>query len=238
VASGSIGTLMLPSRRLIREGPLIKSCAAKGFLSKNQAHIRIFFLFSDILLWTTSSSTYRGHVELTGASALIFGGGAQKHKKTQYWVDDQGGKEPATSIELRLQGDTKKLTVTAASKQDHQAWLDDLNATIEEHNVGKEEARKRRTARRKLGGHQKKGHRQTHSDVHSVLTASLAGLDLRKDSRSRSMLDDKDSCITESVEESESLVEDPEGGGLSTADVSVNVDGGSRDGGSISLLEF
>jgi len=66
--SGSMGTTILqPARRLIREGQL-QEISSKGLFGSVKANLRIFFLFNDILLWTTTDYKFKGVMNLAAAS--------------------------------------------------------------------------------------------------------------------------------------------------------------------------
>jgi len=62
--SGDVGTLVVPHRRLIREGKL-QELVSKRLLGSLKPEPRVFFLFSDILLWTTDSYKCKGYVQNT-----------------------------------------------------------------------------------------------------------------------------------------------------------------------------
>jgi hypothetical protein len=52
-------TLLQPHRRLIREGPL-QSISTKSLFGSIKMSNRVFFLFSDILLWTGVDFEFKG----------------------------------------------------------------------------------------------------------------------------------------------------------------------------------
>jgi hypothetical protein len=52
-------TLLQPHRRLIREGPL-QSISTKSLFGSIKMSNRVFFLFSDILLWTGTDFEFKG----------------------------------------------------------------------------------------------------------------------------------------------------------------------------------
>jgi len=67
--SGAYDQLIQPYRFLIREGTLTSVETSEGLFgssSTNKVHVEVF-LFSDILLWTTSSSVFKGVIDLTGS---------------------------------------------------------------------------------------------------------------------------------------------------------------------------
>jgi len=61
---GDFGTLVVPHRRLIREGKLQEMTQTRLFGSL-KPEPRVFFLFSDILLWTTDTYKFKGYLQNT-----------------------------------------------------------------------------------------------------------------------------------------------------------------------------
>jgi len=137
-------TLLSPSRRLVKEGPLIKMNSQSVLGSKS--HIRVFFLFTDILLWTSPAYAYRGHIQLTGAeiekeAALET---EKKHKKG--WSlrkADTHREEESLSIVIKA---SRQMVVVAADAREKQLWQAALTSTLQQFNSG-ERAREEREER-------------------------------------------------------------------------------------------
>jgi hypothetical protein len=66
--SGEFGTLMQPHRRLVREGQLTK--LNPGLVTSTNS--RLLFLFSDIIVYTTTSHKFRGHCELAKSTIIEY----------------------------------------------------------------------------------------------------------------------------------------------------------------------
>eukprot|EP00808_Paulinella_micropora_P029750 g8634.t1 len=100
-------SLMAPSRRLLREGPIQEHRTA-GVLGSIKPHARIFFLFNDIVLWTNEKFKFKGYLQLAPLS-----------------VEEQMAQmillyNTQTSVSLRAKDD-----------EEQRSWVVDLRQAIE-----------------------------------------------------------------------------------------------------------
>lgn len=63
---GEFDSLILPHRRLIREG-VVHATYSHGMFSTIRTRKSVFFLFSDSLLWTSEAFKFKGQIDLTPA---------------------------------------------------------------------------------------------------------------------------------------------------------------------------
>jgi len=132
--TGDFDSLIKPGRKMIREDKLIKVTQG-GLFSSIKRKERIMFLFSDLLLWTTTAYQYRGRMSLPAARlekskkidccievsssrelcVLIFDSAAQMDK----WVHDfEEGKTYAKQVRDRLR-QVKRRTLDAKRGTTH-----------------------------------------------------------------------------------------------------------------------
>lgn len=148
--SGEFGTLMQPHRRLVREGQLTK--VNPGLVTSTNA--RLLFLFSDIIVYTTTSHKFRGHCELA-KSTIIEHSDKKKH-----------------GFEIKY--GEKSMIWLCQSEKEKQEWMGEIMGAMAAIKEGIEQQMKRRHATRvnkakTRGGRVDAAHmRQARS--HSLLT--------------------------------------------------------------------
>eukprot|EP00466_Bigelowiella_natans_P019300 jgi/Bigna1/127950/aug1.5_g2658 len=131
--TGTFDSLIKPDRKMIREDVLIK--VSSGMFSSMKRKERVMFLFSDLLLWTTTAYQFRGKMSLAAAHAevskkidlgleissskelclLVFESKAQMES----WIADfKAGKEYAKKVRKRLM-EVRKRTIDSKRGKAH-----------------------------------------------------------------------------------------------------------------------
>eukprot|EP00808_Paulinella_micropora_P004960 g47273.t1 len=145
-------SLMAPSRRLLREGP-IKEHRTAGVLGSIKPHARIFFLFNDIVLWTNEKFKFKGYLQLAPLS-----------------VEEQMAQmillyNTQTSVSLRAKND-----------EEQRSWVVDLRQAIES---AKDNIHNRRGIR-KEGKRRNMRNYERASERHSMLVQGLTEIAVTK----------------------------------------------------------
>jgi len=106
------GGIMLPSRRLVRQGPL----------HSDTGTAQEAILCSDILLWCSSAFKFQGHLAL--AKAVV-----------QPWGDEKEPSKKRVGFEVK-DPDQTLVFVCAGSDpaKEQKEWVDDISAAITAHN--------------------------------------------------------------------------------------------------------
>eukprot|EP00457_Paulinella_chromatophora_P004757 gb/GEZN01004770.1/.p1 GENE.gb/GEZN01004770.1/~~gb/GEZN01004770.1/.p1 ORF type:complete len:500 (+),score=66.63 gb/GEZN01004770.1/:25-1500(+) len=140
--------LMLPSRRLLRQGPIaqmhsgIVGSAVKPFS-------RFLFLFNDLLLWTSSKCKYKGHLRL--ATVTI---------------------ESDSKRLISIHNSQTAVTFKTKDDEDEMSWVHDLKAAL---SAAKEKIQKRRSIK-KDGQNKILRNYQRESQHHSSIVGALQEL--------------------------------------------------------------
>jgi len=154
---GDFGTLVVPHRRLIREGKLQEMTQTRLFGSL-KPEARVFFLFSDILLWTTDSYKFKGYVQNT---------------TTTIEDDKKSGTHTFTLT-------TSKLHICVACKDmtEKESWLKDLREVAEQAKLARGQA----VALRQVNISRRHNHsHDVRSKIHSQVVNSLNSLQISDD---------------------------------------------------------
>ena len=175
--SGEFGTLLLPHRRLIKEGSVMKMKGEGGVLGGGGGGRRLI-VFNDILIWTSEAGRFRGHARLEGMAV-------------EGWEDKKG----RVGFVLRAEGDERgreeqqqRIFVCAT-----QAECDQWVAAIGD--VCQQERRRSGTLKAVMDGKGRKGDRLgggtmrtmrgTGRETHNKLMESLKELKAKGDGSSR-----------------------------------------------------
>jgi hypothetical protein len=156
--TGDFGQLLQPHRRLIREGVVSK--LVPGIIQSQ--HIRKLFLFNDILLWTTNSNKFRGHLQLLGAKTIEivdkkkYGFKLEPHTADSLSdsshgttpSDTAGGLSAGSDIKDKS-GKAKPIIFFCKDEQEQKIWINDLREASS-HLAETREAMKKRKDNAKL----------------------------------------------------------------------------------------
>jgi hypothetical protein len=152
--SGSMGTtLIAPHRRLIREG-VLQTIENKGLFGSIHQKVGLFYLFSDILLWTSQDHKFKGVMNLAAAT-----------------LTDQSDK---TRTGFEITTSTKNLCMHCKDEAEKKDWLEDLEDAVASLQESRDKARQIKQdvllKKRKAAAH---GDRMAQ---HSLLTSRLHSL--------------------------------------------------------------
>lgn len=141
--TGECPTLIVPSRKLIREGEY-KTIQKKGIFGSMKVRVRRFFTFNDMLLWTTTSYAFKGVMNL---SSVV--------------VEEQG-------LSLLLHNSQTKITMMFETKEDRMAYMKIVETLVTKlKETRKQQRTTKRTMRKKACEH------KDNTMVHSQLTKAL-----------------------------------------------------------------
>jgi len=154
---GEFGTLVVPHRRLIREGKLQEMTSTRLFGSL-KPEPRVFFLFSDILLWTTDSYKFKGYVQNTTTT-----------------IEDDKKLGPNT-----FSLTTSKLHICVACKDanEKESWLKDLREVAEQAKLARGQAMNLRAV--KISRRHNHAH-EVRSKLHNQVVTGLQTIQLTDD---------------------------------------------------------
>jgi hypothetical protein len=107
--------IVVPNRRLVREGPLIK-------VSKGRAQERVFFLFNDIILYA-ATPILKGH--------LLFKGKIPLNLILVNDLPDQSPERKNIFELVRLDHKKKKYIICAKELKEKQEWMGDIRQIVE-----------------------------------------------------------------------------------------------------------
>ncbi len=124
-------TLVLPMRRLVREGELLK------LSSFNFKRTRRFFLFNDMLLWATTNCKIRGYVDLAPAQVYAPGMLADTFVQEMGKRDSVSGFSQAFAVEpahaASLQGGFEiihpkhsAIAIFCSNETERRSWVGDI----------------------------------------------------------------------------------------------------------------
>jgi hypothetical protein len=151
--SGDYDTLIQPHRHLVREGPLKALCS--GLFGSVRAKTQHFFLFNDLLLWTSKPPyRYRGAIQLSAATLAPYDKG-------------EGGFE--------LTSNAASIVVLLPEGEERRAWEGAIRALIQE-------VKEQRAQRRELQATRLRAHTVGRGDgrrVHDMLFQQLTELKSR-----------------------------------------------------------
>jgi len=156
---GDFETLIQPHRRLIREGPVTVTKSSSGVFNSTKVSRRVFFLFSDILLWTSDEYKFKGTLDLTPVKLV--------HKSAT-----------AFSLDSPHSAAQKALEVSCDTEAEAASWFDSIQTVVK---ALQEEREKRRDRTRQV--HQRNlTSLHEHDTVHKLVTSSLQHLSTPSDS--------------------------------------------------------
>lgn len=190
--------LMQPYRQFIREGTMIESKGGGTFTTLKET-TRIFYLFNDILLWTTEKNKYKGWLNL---SASKIGHGPEKDGM-QDWIEVKTSK---ICILFRAMSGTDET----------ESWKVDLLKAIDRRNQLRREKMNKRRNRVVRRANQKKATLKVNDNnqAHSVIANGLANL--KQMSEARASLSRNNSCSLISTSMSITVNDDSDGVGMHT----------------------
>jgi len=153
---GEFGTLVVPHRRLLREG-VLQEMAANRLFGSLKPTPRVFFLFSDILLWTTDSYRFKGYLQLVTAK-----------------MEDD--KKPGSNM---FSLTTSKLHLTIACKDltEKESWMADIQNIVEQAKLARAQqmqVRKMQKTRRTGAAH----NHEARSKLHEKLVDGLQKVEI------------------------------------------------------------
>jgi len=157
---GEFGTLVVPHRRLLREGVLQEMAAARLFGSLKPTP-RVFFLFSDILLWTTDTYKFKGYLQLVTAKI----------------EDDK--KSGSNMFSLT----TSKLHITIACKDqsEKESWMADIHGIVEQAKLARaQQMQVRKIQKTRRAGGAAHNH-EARSKLHDTLVDGLQKVEIHGD---------------------------------------------------------
>jgi hypothetical protein len=154
---GEFGTLVVPHRRLIREGKLQEMTSTRLFGSL-KPEPRVFFLFSDILLWTTDSYKFKGYVQNT---------------TTTIEDDKKNGPNMFTLTTSKVH-----LVVACKDTTEKENWLKDLREVAEQAKLARGQAMNLRAM--KINRRHNHSH-EVRSNLHSQVVSGLQNIQVTDD---------------------------------------------------------
>jgi hypothetical protein len=137
--SGDFGTLMVPHRRLIREGVVQKLSTGLISTSANQ---RKLFVFNDILLWTSMSNKFRGHIELERTNCSEYSD--KKRLGFKVAVQNTGEHSQGQSHAENGAEAEKELIFIVNSSAERDQWMADIKEAHDTLQEASQTARNRR----------------------------------------------------------------------------------------------
>ena len=119
--SGDYGTLLLPHRRLVREGSVqkmkgVKSGGGSGVLGGGGG--RRLFVFNDLIIWTSESGRFRGHTRVDGMRVEAWSDAKGRVGFVLREDDSDGEVEVAASRKKPL----KEMVFVCASETESEQW--------------------------------------------------------------------------------------------------------------------
>ena len=119
--SGDYGTLLLPHRRLVREGSVQKmkgdkSGGGSGVLGGGGG--RRLFVFNDLIIWTSESGRFRGHTRVDGMKVEAWSDSKGRVGFVLREDDSDGEVEPAVSRKKPA----KEMVFVCASEAESEQW--------------------------------------------------------------------------------------------------------------------
>jgi hypothetical protein len=147
---GEFETLIQPHRRLIREGT-VSATYTHGMFSTLRTRRSVFFLFSDLLVWTSEEFKFKGSIDLTPAKVA-----------------------PKTSLSFMIDTAQRVVTVSCDTENETKSWFEAIDNVICQLQNEREKLRQRARVQksRNLNGTANK------DAVHKLVTQSLQGLAL------------------------------------------------------------
>jgi len=147
---GEFETLIQPHRRLIREG-VVNATYTHGMFATLRTRRSVFFLFSDLLLWTSEEFKFKGSIDLTPAKV-----------------------SPKTATSFLIDTAQRVVTVSCDTEDETKSWFEAIDNVICQLQSEREKLRQRARVQkaRNLNGTANK------DAVHKLVTQSLQGLAL------------------------------------------------------------
>lgn len=170
--TGDFDTLIEPHRKLIREGSLT-AITSSGLFGSLKPRKRLFFLFSDLLLWVSEENKYKGRLGLVGASLKMEGKGGNSR--------------------IEITTSKQNLILQGKDEVEIQSWYEkmvDLCALLQEE---RQKVRNRRVekARNRGTNHAAK------DGLHNLITAGLQDIHTGASSRRAEEEEDEDDHLEE-----------------------------------------
>ena len=124
--SGEYGTLLLPHRRLVREGTVQKmkgdksSTGGGGVLGGGGG--RRLFVFNDLIIWTSESGRFRGHTRVDGMKVEAWTDSSKGRAGFVLREDDSDGDAEAAGSGAARKKGAKEMVFVCASEAESEQW--------------------------------------------------------------------------------------------------------------------
>jgi len=112
--------VVLPTRKFIRDGVLLKTKSNSRRIS-SKSNIRFFYLFNDVIMWTTTSKKYRGHVAFAGYQVMPYV--TTKSKKKMYGFELLPPKTKSRTKKKEKKGQQTYLKIIASEESVSIEWV-------------------------------------------------------------------------------------------------------------------